>query len=492
MIRRRVPLVGAVAASLVLTFLDVPGRAAGEVSSIAACAPETSRIAIPGNFVVQACFNGSTLFLRSDDTIVLRVDARGDVGTATRSVDGPTPPALAGYLNQLTTLDNVLVPGTVVQVPIGQREAFIHVAIDLDANRRYALQSLLLSYLPLPRNVSQLPAFYDGAAEMARSVDTALLDLQKCMNSATNVISKAGCKAGAYWDINYAITRFAARVLIDVPGLLVKMLIASVWYQYDAYGQGKALDRIARSSTDLHITAAPAGSPVKPPVQKPPVQQPPVTRPKPEAPALPVGPLAFRVTGTCTSAGGTLESQSGNFTPGRLYTIAAWYPDGRSYPLGSGARGTARGNGTVVWRWPCAGDPAGQYATELVDTATGRSTGRVNFTIAAPPTAPPTHQNPPPAKTWREQQGSRGANSFSNPHNASGMGPRIEPYAWVDVSCKLHDPTIESVNPDGYWYRIASAPWNNAYYIAANTFWNGDVPGQTSYTHNTDFAVRDC
>jgi hypothetical protein len=72
------------------------------------------------------------------------------------------------------------------------------------------------------------------------------------------------------------------------------------------------------------------------------------------------------------------------------------------------------------------------------------------------------------------------------------MGPKIPPYGYVEVSCKVYAPQILSANPDGYWYRIRSAPWNDAYYAVANTFWNGDVPGQKPYVHNTDFAVRDC
>lgn len=106
--------------------------------------------------------------------------------------------------------------------------------------------------------------------------------------------------------------------------------------------------------------------------------------------------------------------------------------------------------------------------------------------------SPATCTTWPPAQVWPEQQGTRGANSFSNPHNASGQGPAVGSYAWVDVSCKVYAPEIQSVNPDGYWYRIHSAPWNDSYYIAANTFWNGDVPGQRPYTHNTDWSVRDC
>lgn len=91
-----------------------------------------------------------------------------------------------------------------------------------------------------------------------------------------------------------------------------------------------------------------------------------------------------------------------------------------------------------------------------------------------------------------EQAGQRGANTYTNPSNASGLGPRIDPFQWVVVACKIHSPTIASANPDGYWYRVQSEPWAGAYYAAANTFWNGDVPGAVPYLHNTDFAVPDC
>ena len=98
---------------------------------------------------------------------------------------------------------------------------------------------------------------------------------------------------------------------------------------------------------------------------------------------------------------------------------------------------------------------------------------------------------PTPPTTWSEQEGHNGVNTFTNYHNASGLGPAIAPAQWVQVSCKVYDPYIASVNPDGYWYRIASSPWNNAYYSPANTFMNGD-PWGGPYTHNTDFAVPNC
>lgn len=109
--------------------------------------------------------------------------------------------------------------------------------------------------------------------------------------------------------------------------------------------------------------------------------------------------------------------------------------------------------------------------------------------VSACPQAPPP---PPPPQTWLEQETpNHPVNTFTDYHNASGMGPPIAAGQWVEVSCKVYDPTIASVNPDGYWYRIASSPWNNVYYSPANTFMNGDPYGGP-YTHNTDFSVPNC
>lgn len=112
--------------------------------------------------------------------------------------------------------------------------------------------------------------------------------------------------------------------------------------------------------------------------------------------------------------------------------------------------------------------------------------------ISQPSAGVPACSAPPSPQTWSEQETpNHPVNAFTDYHNASGMGPAIAAGQWVQVSCKVYDPTIASVNPDGYWYRIASAPWDNAYYSPANTFMNGDPYGGP-YTHNTDFNVPNC
>ena len=221
-------------------------------------------------------------------------------------------------------------------------------------------------------------------------------------------------------------------------------------------------------------------------------------------------PLVFNVVGSCTTSGGTLTSDSANFTPGAQYSISASYPDGSPCPLAH-STGTVSATGSVAWQWPCAGDPPGTYTTELVDEGDGQSTGLVHFTIgsaaqASAPTAPGTGQDssgptpqpsasapqpPAGAGLYTEQEGHHGASTFADPNNASGPGPSIAAAVYVHVSCKLYDPSIRSVSPDGYWYRIASSPWNDQYYAAANTFMNGD-PWNGPYTHDTDFSVPDC
>lgn len=112
---------------------------------------------------------------------------------------------------------------------------------------------------------------------------------------------------------------------------------------------------------------------------------------------------------------------------------------------------------------------------------------------SAPPFTPFPSSSPAASTSlFTEQEFNHaGAPTFSNPTDASGPGPQIPYLAEVQVSCKVYDPAVPSVNPDGYWYRIASPSWHDTYYAAANTFLNGDPPNGP-YTHNTDFRVPDC
>jgi hypothetical protein len=96
------------------------------------------------------------------------------------------------------------------------------------------------------------------------------------------------------------------------------------------------------------------------------------------------------------------------------------------------------------------------------------------------------------AKTYPERETPHHpANTFRDHHRVSGKGPPVAAGRVVRVSCRVYDPSIRSVSPAGYWYRIASPPWNNRYYAPANTFLNGDRPNGP-YRRNVDRRVPKC
>lgn len=90
--------------------------------------------------------------------------------------------------------------------------------------------------------------------------------------------------------------------------------------------------------------------------------------------------VRLSISGSCTTSGGKLLGSASGFKPGGGVTYRAWYPNGSAYTSMKG-HGTARLDGTAGWGWPCGGDPAGDYTAEMVDDASGASTGRVGFTI---------------------------------------------------------------------------------------------------------------
>ncbi len=66
--------------------------------------------------------------------------------------------------------------------------------------------------------------------------------------------------------------------------------------------------------------------------------------------------------------------------------------------------------------------------------------------------------------------------TFRDPRAFTGQGPSVQPGRRVEVVCRLFDPNAPASVQPGWWYRIASAPWNGQYYTVANSYLNGDPP----------------
>jgi site-specific DNA recombinase len=106
-------------------------------------------------------------------------------------------------------------------------------------------------------------------------------------------------------------------------------------------------------------------------------------------------------------------------------------------------------------------------------------------------TTPSPTPPPAPAPTWAETAGGA-AHTWTNYTNAGGtQGPSIAGGQAVAIACKVTGFRVSDGNT--WWYRIASAPWSNAYYMSADAFYNnGQTSGSLVGTPWVDPAVANC
>ncbi|GAB3862048.1 hypothetical protein GCM10028801_26940 [Nocardioides maradonensis] len=70
-------------------------------------------------------------------------------------------------------------------------------------------------------------------------------------------------------------------------------------------------------------------------------------------------------------------------------------------------------------------------------------------------------------------------------------GPSVSAFQTIQVSCRLQGFAVADGN--NWWYRIAPAPWSNAYYVSADAFYNnGATSGSLAGTPFVDTAVASC
>jgi hypothetical protein len=95
-------------------------------------------------------------------------------------------------------------------------------------------------------------------------------------------------------------------------------------------------------------------------------------------------------------------------------------------------------------------------------------------------------------KTFTEQAGGGSAKpTFRNPLVFGGLGPSVQPGKKVEVVCRFYQPNAEASVKPGWWYLIDSPPWNRQYYIAANSYLNGDPP-EGPHIIPVDNGVPEC
>jgi hypothetical protein len=110
------------------------------------------------------------------------------------------------------------------------------------------------------------------------------------------------------------------------------------------------------------------------------------------------------------------------------------------------------------------------------------------ITVSKPAPPPP----PPPApSTYAETTGGV-THTWTNYSDAGGTeGTSIPSFDTVQIACKVTGFKVADGNT--WWYRIASNPWNDAYYASADAFYNnGQTSGSLVGTPFVDTRVPNC
>jgi hypothetical protein len=213
-----------------------------------------------------------------------------------------------------------------------------------------------------------------------------------------------------------------------------------------------------------------------PPTQPPPTQPPPTERPQPGSLSITLTENPFRCDGASRAVG-----RLSGAAPGERIDFSS--PD-----VGGLLSGTADGAGALGLIWQCNASDAGRSWTVTATGASSRRTG--TFTIAGAAIPPPTATSAP-AQTWPETTGGT-AHTWSNYNNAGGTpGAMIAANTTVQISCKVAG--FKVANGNTWWYRIASSPWNDQFYVSADAFYNnGQTTGSLVGTPWVDPSVRNC
>jgi hypothetical protein len=109
-----------------------------------------------------------------------------------------------------------------------------------------------------------------------------------------------------------------------------------------------------------------------------------------------------------------------------------------------------------------------------------------NATDSAPPGPPPSSTT-----TYAETTGGA-ANTWSDYTTAGGTrGQGLYSNQTIQIACKVQGFVVADGNP--WWYRIASSPWSNGFYVTADAFYNnGQTDGSLQGTPFVDPAVPLC
>ena len=474
-------------------------RAAAGFSPGLCPSPSSARISIPSAFFADACFDGAsnTLYLRNSSDFALEFSTGGAAGSASRTETDHGVAATATRLKYHSA--DLLLPGDTVRIPIGSGGASAWVEAS-SADGFYGLATVLGPLVPIGRFAGVATAFLGLVTEL--QADTA--QYEDCKRSSS-FVERLSCKPLLVRNVAFAVGRAGVGSLVavvkggasEILGTFITV-VTGIKFTYNRVAQDPGLLR----SPTLRIAGMSAGG---------------------------------------GGAGGSGSGDSGGSGGGSGSGDSGGSGGGGS-PGGGGGSGSeaatyAETTGSVAHTWTDYADAGGSEGPEIGSNQTvqvacwvggfrvadgntywyeiasspwsdayyvsadafyndGSTSGTLSGTPFVDPAVPNCSNSGGGSSggskpTYAETTGGV-SHTWTNYSDAGGTeGPDIGSNQTVQIACWVSGFRVADGNT--YWYEIASSPWNDAYYVSADAFYNdGSTSGTLSGTPFVDPAVPNC
>jgi hypothetical protein len=346
------------------------------------CAHQDSRVHIPADFALDACFDGAQLHIMNRSDVVFDAQLSGEHGTPTRFTQN------AGTAEALVALGapdpTTIPPGYVVRIPVGNGELGVHMA-GSEANGNYPWIRFLTSVIPLGASYE----VYSAGIALGYELLTVVAEYSQCLDR-NGFVGDIGCTITFSWNVDFAVTRLLTKAGVagyeGSVGAVLNLLETAQWAN-TMPGQIVHLDRAPR---DIVVPSVAAAKPTPTP--------PPGTRVLPSIDELPgdglvadYDPWNVPCRGDGAMSFNTVRGSKAN----EVVTFSATL-DGRPFPLGKPST-TAKPDGSFTIQWDCNASETGQSWLLKFRGTSGREGGvYVHGTDGGPPNSPPTPAPTPP------------------------------------------------------------------------------------------------
>jgi hypothetical protein len=249
----RILIVGTLAA----IALSARGPAARAGVDPGLCHSTTARAAIPPNFAVNACFDGSHLTLEDSINYVLEVGSTGAVGPPKRI---ETDFGLAADAERLHARGNagIFLPGDKLVFPVGAGAGSVGLTHAPD-NGFYAIATTIAAFFP-GKPAAVLGAFTALVAELNDDEDK----YANCL-IGKDWLGQLGCESEHSWNVTYAAGRAAVNgTASDIVAAVLAPAEWAKWVQATV-DQALPLIKAAKVIKIAPASATPASRPTTAP-----------------------------------------------------------------------------------------------------------------------------------------------------------------------------------------------------------------------------------